>query len=105
MDHDRDPEGVGLPGCLLGWTFANSGYSTTRTIGSVGASSSSCSPCVITWMIVAIRAAGAVISLLIIAIYAFGITMHSFMKGDEIAEYECWGSVSRCMMKMTTESW
>ena len=45
------------------------------------------------------RAVGSAMLLLVIAIYAWGITMHSFMKDDaEVFMY--WGTVTRCMMTL-----
>jgi hypothetical protein len=50
-------------------------------------------------MFVATRAVGSAMLLLIVAIYAWGIAMHSFMKDDEaVSEY--WGTVTRSMMTL-----
>lgn len=51
-------------------------------------------------MIAATRAVASAMLLLVIAIYAWGITMHSFLKNDENAVYLYWGTVPRCMMTL-----
>jgi len=50
-------------------------------------------------MMVAMRAVGSAMILLIMALYAWGITMHSFLKNeDELSLY--WGTVSRSMLTL-----
>jgi len=48
---------------------------------------------------VAMRAVGSAMVLLVMALYAWGITMHSFLK-DEDDLYDYWGTVTRCMMTL-----
>ena len=47
-------------------------------------------------MIVAMRAVASAMVLLVLALYAWGITMHAFLKDDELL-YDYWGSVTRSM--------
>lgn len=51
-------------------------------------------------MMMAMRAVASAMLLLVVAIYAWGITMHSFLKNDENAVYLYWGTVPRCMMTL-----
>lgn len=53
-------------------------------------------------MLVATRAVGSAMLLLVIAIYAWAIAMHSFMKDDPDL-YMYWGTVTRCMMTLMAQ--